>query len=327
MPIVGGILRDGTKVPTEDFFNGKCPDPGFPLSFIKEALKPRDWDGRPHVTQLLVGTREAYLKNVSKYFIDLDAAVIPMAGTKFHANLEDDSSLTELSVEVDGLQGTLDYLEVYPWDNTIGITDYKLVGSFRMIKWFGITKRPVPVTDDYGNQVYYKTGAKKGQAKMKNEHFISEEAKDRFDYTMQVNIYRLAVEQILSNEELTKQTDLKALAGKKVDRLKIFFALRDSGINHDFSFKSFYEDCEFLSDESVRVFIKEKSEPLIDAMASWKAELEDAVTAEDRLMAAYHNCPGLCSNKETWGGKKCTDYCDVKDACRKMQEISLKESV
>lgn len=326
MPIVGGILRDGTKVFTEDFFNGKCPDPGFPLTYIKAVLTGREWDGKPHVTGLLTGTREYYLKNVSKYFVDLDAAILAMAGTKFHENMEDDTDLTEFNVGIAGVQGTMDYLEEFPWDKTLGIVDYKLVGSFKMTKWFGITKRPVPVHDQYGNPEFYKTGARKGQPKMKNEHFVSEEAKDQFDYTMQVNIYRLAVEAMLSSKEWQAKHPEKAhMFDKKIDRMRIFFAIRDSGINHDFTFKSFFENCKKMDDETIKSFIEEKSRPLLSAMANWKAELEDAETSQDRLMAAFNNCPAMCSARETWGGKKCTSYCDVREACKKMQNMSIQE--
>jgi hypothetical protein len=33
--------------------------------------------------------------------------------------------------------------------------------------------------------------------------------------------------------------------------------------------------------------------------------------------------PGFCSHRETWGGRKCKDYCDVYEECRKRYEASL----
>lgn len=321
MPIIGGILKDGTKVKTEDFFNGICPEPGFPLTFIKEALKTREWDGNPHVTSLLTGTREQYLKNVSKYYVSLDGMVLAMAGNRFHANMEDDMLLTEIGISLNGIQGTMDLLEVYPWDETLGVTDYKLVGSYRLIKWFGISKRPIPVTDDFGNPVFIKTGKNKGQPKTKTEHYVSDEAKERFDYTMQTNIYRVAIERMLADPDWQKSNpEQSAIFNKKIMRLRIFFAIRDSGINHDFSFNSFYEDCERINNREVLNFIADRSKKIIDAMANWNSDIE---SGETRIDAAAKNCPPMCSAKETWNGKKCEKYCDVREACIKMREMSL----
>jgi hypothetical protein len=318
MPIIGGILRDGTKVETEKLLSGEYENPGFPLTFIKEALKDRPWDGRPHVTGLLVGTREQYLKYISKYFIDLDKAVIPMAGTRFHSNMEDTVLLTEIGIEIDGVQGTLDLLEELP--NELNIVDYKLVGSFKMKKWFGIVSRPVPEVDNYGNPVRYKTGQRKGQAKMKKEKFQDDDAKEQFDYTMQINIYRVAVNALLSSEMCkTVLGEGSSLYGKTVDNGKIFFALRDSSLQHDFSFNSYYETCEKLPDAEVKAFIKEKATLLKTAMVNWEADIE---SGESRQDAAVKNCPGMCSAKETWDGRKCEKYCDVREACKAMQELS-----
>ena len=32
--------------------------------------------------------------------------------------------------------------------------------------------------------------------------------------------------------------------------------------------------------------------------------------------------PGFCNHRETWGGRKCMEYCDVYEECKKLYEAS-----
>ena len=32
--------------------------------------------------------------------------------------------------------------------------------------------------------------------------------------------------------------------------------------------------------------------------------------------------PGFCNHRETWGGRKCKEYCDVYEECKKLYEAS-----
>ena len=313
MPIARVELKDGRIVPVDDIIQGKVRDSGFPISFIRAALKEHLWDGSPHVTALLNGTRETFLKYVSKYTLKLDQMAIAMAGTKFHANMENDVDLTELKISFDGIQGATDLLEVDPITGSLSICDYKLVGSFALKKWLGIVSKDVPVTDDFGNPVYLKSGKNAGQVKTKKEVRMDPAAADKFNYTMQTNIYRIIINAILADPKLLEKfPDLKGYEGQTVHAINIFFVLRDGSINHDFSNNSYLEPVEILPDEEVNAFIEDRAGRIRLAMSTYTRLKEEGASNQD---AVIKSCPPMCSAHETWYGRKCADYCSVSEAC------------
>jgi len=313
MPIVKARLKDGREVLVADLIEGKIENPGFPISYIRAATEDRPWDGSPHVTALLNGTRETFLKYVSKYTVDLDGMTIPMAGTKFHSNMENPVDITEIHLSFYGIQGISDLLDVHPQTGELSIVDYKLVGSFALKKWLGIVSTLVPEMDDFGNPVYLKSGRNKGSQKMKKEIVMDPTKADRFNYTMQVNIYRVLLEAVLNSAEtIEKFPKLKPHFGKKVSKLQIFYVLRDGNLNHDFSFNSYLEDAEIYPDEKVVNFIEMRATAIKMVMDKFESL---SATEVNPFVAAKSVCPGLCSDDETWHGKKCESYCPVARAC------------
>jgi hypothetical protein len=287
------------------------------MSYIRAVCDSREWDGKPHVTALLTGTREQYLKHVSKWTVDLDGMAMAVAGTRLHSNLEEKADIGELKVSMDDVQGSLDLLEE-DVDGSLMIVDYKLVGSFKLKKWIGMSSRLIPVLDAYGNPVYLKSGPNKGKPKMTSEKCIDPDSVDRFDYTMQTNIYRVALERLLANEEFIKANPKYAEhADKKIDKIRIFFVLRDGSIAHDFSFNTSFEEVEILPDNNVLEFINVQANDLVDAINSWEKDKE-AHPDENPMVLAKRNCPRKCSSRETWNGKKCENYCPVYTACLRM---------
>jgi hypothetical protein len=316
MPLAFVRVRDGESYPVEKVLSGEI-EVDFPMSYVRAVCNERVWSGRPHVTALLTGAREQYLKHVSKYTLDLDGMAMAVAGTTLHANLEKHGDYVELPLALDEVQGTMDLLEELP-NGDLRIVDYKLVGSFKLKKWLGIGSKLVPALDDFGNQIYLKSGPNKGKPKMVKEKSVNPENADRFDYTMQTNMYRVLIESLLNNPGFIKDfPEYEKFQGKKISEIRIFFVLRDGSIAHDFSHNTSFEKVEVLPDEKVQAFISERSAAITAAIEGWE-ESKSANPGMHPADRAKEFCPPMCSDRETWEGRKCEKYCPVFEACKRI---------
>jgi hypothetical protein len=141
------ICPDGQRCGTEDCLtmcrmNKRC----ISLPTLQTiALGDRKWDGVSHVTNLLNGTLEEYLKIKHDYAIKPEGRAYALLGSGHHALLEDHTLvsknwLSEFHLTCSFMQGTADLIIFNDGGKTFTILDYKTWGSYKVAKVLGIVK-------------------------------------------------------------------------------------------------------------------------------------------------------------------------------------------
>jgi len=227
--------------------NNRC----LPASYLKTVGENRPWNGIPSVTQLLKGTREAYLWNKHDVTINPEDSVFMVLGTHTHVGLED---IDMDRFQYSGISGLPDAYE----DGVL--IDYKVLGSYKVGKVLGLVE----------------------VAKKKWE--VDPEAVDNFEYEMQVNMYRIMLEE----------------SGKEVKQMKLCIIVRDGNTymakNRGIDKNIYYIDIPKYADCNVLSYFNNKRTALIFSIEN------------DKM-------PGICDSRENWEGRKCADYCQVKQWC------------
>ena len=270
----------------------QCP---FPLrcaskSTLAVCAEQRKWEGKPSCTQLLNGTRQAFLEITQPYAISPDSQMFRILGTKAHSRLEEkeaDTTATEEQVELWGITGILDSIEGdLKSDGTYSLIDYKTSGSYKVAQALGITEEQgSPITDHLGNPIYYKSGAKKGQQKYEKIWVANDENAEMRDWILQLNFYKLAWE---------------AKTGHQISDMFIESIVRDGGTY-------------VATGRGI-----ERNLYLIPVPIISNKEVEDFFTRKrDRLLGYLKDnaIPPLCSDEECWEGNKCGKYCPVNEFC------------
>lgn len=289
MPAKYFICPDGGQIEIEVCLSGKCRLQGrcAPLSYLQLAGTFRPWTGKPSVTQLIQGTREAYLKIKNDYAIDPLDRAYAVLGTSAHAALENrqnDFSFIEESIEIEGITGRSDNLERQA-DGSWVLWDHKTAGSFKVAKALGIVMVPEPIVDEQGNPILLKSGKNKGQPKTKKVPVQDPDAVDIDDWMLQDNMYRIALERYIK---------------EPISRLRNWLIVRDGGTwmarNRGIDKKAYAVDISILPDEMVLDYFKRKRDSLLESLKRGSS-------------------PPICSDAECWSGNKCKDYCDVSHLC------------
>lgn len=244
------------------------------------------------VTELLRGTRESYLCKRYNYPVDPNRLMLSTEGTALHdfnekAVKNSKWVMTETRFENNIATGQIDSYGYVVNDEELSICDYKLTTGSKVAKSLGIGKVEIETGE------FYKTGLKKGQPKTRKE-IVYNKLKSRMEWALQQNFYRMLLEEY----------------GYHVDSMYIQAYIRD----YSKTFK------ERLGLEKPQYLIKlnKISDTWLKRWFGKKKELLEAALKEDKL-------PPLCSTKETWGGKKCEEYCDVAHICKRFQEKEQKQ--
>ena len=159
--------------------SGRCMS----LPTLTSVLQERPWSGTPSTTQLLRGTREAFLAITQPYTIDPQQAVFAMYGTSVHAKLETvevPDALKEERLYDEYSSGAFDYYD----KATNSLWDFKTYGSFKASKILGINKSRIPIGKFKNGNTKFKT------------FFTEDGHKDRFELSVQLNDYRTKLERI-----------------------------------------------------------------------------------------------------------------------------------
>jgi len=294
----------------EDVLNEKTRMPGYPLAYLQMIGKDRSWEGNLHVTDLYNGLRETFLKYCTFFSVNPDDQAFAVAGTLKHNVMEHaDAGIKEMKIAYRNIIGALDVLEFVKGRGYV-LTDYKNQGAFAVRKFMGWSKKPVPVLDDYGVQVYLKSGKNKGQPKYKNEWFLDPANAETEQYDFQLNLYRKALEESL---EIT------------IAEMRIFFMLRDGGLaatrEQGLNHNTYLLPVKSLTDEVIDKYIDERS--VVAPMIIEFLERNGGPT-EDNAKALAAFAPMECSPKERWYdpatgiNRKCESYCPVRDICKKI---------
>ena len=143
-------------------------------SYLRLVSNERPWKGKPSTTQLINGTKLAFLKLTKDFARSPDDSAFMIHGTKGHGNLEaaedDLSMLEEKFTDDENDTGIADVIEM-EFKKTI-LVDYKTSGSYKVAKALGFSV----ITEATGEYHYkmvdkdtgeiYKSGPRKGSSKI-----------------------------------------------------------------------------------------------------------------------------------------------------------------
>jgi len=306
MPLTMLECRDGKKIKIED-----CLKPGgcrmkercAPVPYLRAISFDREFKG---VTPSGAGNgpRLIFLKAKFPYSSSPDKRAFALHGTSVHGKLSlhhyTKNVLSEEPLKDHLIEGIPDLLEEDENDPGFYIlTDYKTFGSYKVaVKCMGLykTSRDEPVLDEEGNQIIFKSGKRKGQAKTKKV-YSTEYRADQVDMKseeLQLNRYR-----ILFNRE-----------GFKIKKIRLFCIVRDGGLysskQRGLVHNTYIIDLKILPDEEVLGFYE---------------KLMDEVN-----QAFKEKWARICNEWESWEGRRCSSYCEVKEHCDVMKLTSRKKN-
>jgi len=290
MAKVGFTCPDGVNIKAEECYK-KCRlgERCATLPTLRKSMEQREWNGLVSTTTALKGTLEAFLIFTTDYYESIDSCAFRMLGTMHHKLLEDfasDSELAEESFKDELNTGIADLVTASETkEGFYDLTDYKTSGSYVVRLALGYYTEDEPVIDDAGNQVVFKSGARKGQVKTKKVQKQSDEKKDMKDWSMQLSRYAMFYEK----------------AGFPIDKMRVQVTVRDGGCyiakGRNVDRNIYVLDVPRIPDEAVMDYYMTKSEALITAM-------ETGV------------CDSVCSQEERWDNdRKCEAFCSARYNC------------
>lgn len=288
MPAVGFICEDGGKCKFEECFKecrlkGKInPVTGRPyvpcgrcltVPTLRTLAKQRKWSGKPSTTQLLKGTREAYLTITKDYYFKPYSLMFALLGTGTHEKLEGGMTMGDLGEKRldDGIStGAFDY-----WSPEDGGTlyDYKTYGSFVVAKHLGITTEKVQTG-------HYKNGKPRYQTIFKYDGY-----RDMFDLAVQMNDYRMKIKKCLGKDTANMVCEAIVKDGNT-------YMAKQRGILEN----AYMIPVNKISDHWITKYMTRKANDLTKAIET-------------------KTLPPPCRYRETWGGRKCENFCPVAEFC------------
>ena len=307
------ICPDGVKIAIPECYRrcrlgNRCA----PETYLREVGGDgvqTEWPAwkKPSCTQLLKGTREAWLSQVTPWATEPDSAAFMVVGSAGHSRLESNVPAgsehhlqAEGWVELDGVIGRFDLVERNedPGESYT-LVDYKVVGSYAIVKALGLVTERVPRVDAAGAPVLYR-----GRAMSDPVFRIDPSVADLGDYKWQENFYALAWNLARRQRPAVELFDP---AVPQITRLRLLMIARDGGTymakNRGITRNLYYFEVPRLPEEEIRAKFVAK---------------RDAY-----LWAVRHNMdgnpdqswPDPCSPQEAWDGNKCRKYCSVARAC------------
>lgn len=293
MPQKRFICTDGKRIEIKDCLEcgcriadqlpaGRC----LTIRTLRMAADQRTWTGKPSTTQLLKGTREAYLELITDYAINPQDAIFRIIGSKGHGVLDEYTGANELGEE--RLEDSISTGQFDLYDNGV-LVDTKTSGSYKVMKALGYFTVDMPTGE------IYKTGAKKGEVKTRKE-VVKGGHRDILDWAIQLNDYRMKLE----------------AHGFPVHTMAIEALVRDGGTymaeGRGIDFNGRLIPVRRISNHWVKAYMGHKAKALQTAL-------------ETGVM------PKVCRHRETWGGRKCDGYCNVKDACFRSDVKQFEEAI
>ena len=239
------------------------------------------------------GPRLIYLKAVKDYTVDPQERVWAAFGTSTHEKLSihvfthnvlSEEQLTDKQMK--GIPDCLEEDEAKP--GYYILTDYKSWGSFKVAKALGVVKSEEILLED-GEPVLLKSGKNKGQPKTKDVFDIDESTRDLRSEELQINRYRIFFESY----------------GFPISKMQIQTVSRDGGTyvsrSRGIDKNMYIIPIDFLPDHDVLYFY--------DHLAS---EVDQAFE---------HGFVRRCDKWESWEGRRCNGFCEVKQFCDEMEGL------
>ena len=284
MPIRWFQCPDGGKTEIADCLKeggcrmgNRCATP----AYLRMAASDRPWTGKPSTTQLISGTRQAWLKITKDYSVYPDGRAFMIHGTRAHKRLEeqqDDFSITEGRLDGDDVPITGIFDSLITESGWSILVEYKTSGSFMLAKALGW--RSVAVSS--GGE--YKSGPRKGQPRTHKVLKQNDEWIDCMEWELQLNHYRIGLEK----------------RGYHIDELRAQVVVRDGNTwiarSRGVYRNVYYFPIKMLDNNVVLSYFNHKREALLTALK-------------------VGHCESMCNARETWGGIKCERYCEVAEFC------------
>ncbi len=319
MPIKWFKMPEGELVDTATVIDRGLLIDHYPTPYLMECANQRTWNGQASTTQLIRGTRLAYLELLVDYAIDPDDQAFRIVGSRGHAKLETQANLrgdfAETRFDHGEITGIADHLEPDPAAPGFYILDdYKVSGAFKVLKGLGLTKveRKRPMLDEQGNPVLYKKAGKgfqKGDPRMETYHEVDQTKRDVRDWDLQLNHYRIRAEaELVVNGEPVR-----------ISRMRIFVPVRDGGTHTARSMgidkKTYSLWIPIMDNAEVMEYFERKRKLLLKAMEGYHMSID---AGHDHEKALKDNAPPPCSKEEAWDGRRCSRYCDLAETCAKI---------
>ena len=246
----------------------------------------------PTVTELIVGTRETFLKKTTDYAVEPASVLYALQGQAIHSINERHTQgniLSEERLKDDITSGQFDFFGKILDDNDGVLGDLKVTSSFKLMKALGIYKQKVATGE------VYKSGLKKGLPKFRSE-LRFDGVRDLLDWAIQLNYYRMLLEH----------------SGFTVNRMFIQALCRDSGLRiaqeRGISKPVYIIPINKISDHWLTRYFQHKAKLLRDAIRS-------------------NILPSVCSFRERWGDRKCLGYCATRPNCPYAQKLITNKEV
>lgn len=274
---ISGCLEEGCRCGTRCMF----------LPTLRAVAQSSDRKlDEPSVTELLTGTREVFLKKTRDYSINPEDALYALQGQGIHGIHEkhiDGDILAEIRLKDGTTSGKFDLYGQLLDEDTGTLGDLKVTSSYKLMRALGYYKKSISTGE------VYKTGAKKGQPKYRQELF-TDGVRYVMDWALQLNYYRILLEQQgfevkrMFIQAICRDGSLRIAAERGIDRNVYIIPINK------------------ISDRWLIRYFKHKAKALKEAMAT------------DEM-------PKLCSARERWHDKKCQSYCDVANYCDHGQAV------
>ncbi|NCC60003.1 MAG: hypothetical protein EOM12_03500 [Verrucomicrobiae bacterium] len=286
---VGFICPDGGLIEHEKCLkccrmNERCAC----ITTLYGMSEVREWQGKPSVTMLLKGLREAYLMIKQDFYMSPQQLMYSMHGRMVHSWKEHYGRklgyIVEKAHPEKDITGILDLLIPTGNENEYDLVDYKTWGSYTMQKVLGYYKETVETGG------VYKSGKRKGEPRTKQVWMQDDAMIDWCHADKQLNKYRMYCED----------------AWMKIRRLMVEVNVRDGGLaasaKRGVERNIYYLEVPRLSDDAVNTFFNERKEKLLDALEK-------------------NEVPEVCSYEERWEDNKCRKACAVWEYCDHGREI------
>lgn len=296
MPLKFFDCQDGVRRPIETCI-ARCPRPEgrcVSLPTLVAVAQQRPWAGNPSTTQLINGTRLAYLQITEDYAVNPIGRAFALLGTQHHTRLERVTKrMNVLAEEKLGgdVTGILDLLcpDETSEQEAYELWDYKTAGSFKVAKALGLVGKKVPSPT---GEIYKTSGkwGKAGDIKMVKIWVPDATAQDIWEWEYQINHYRVKIEAI----------------GFPVSNMFVQITVRDGGTASARNRGIAAEICKVpirrIPDNIIIDYFGQKRRQLLAALVK-------------------HRLPPMCNDAETWRGRRCNGFCDAAEFCpgRKMQ--------
>lgn len=293
MPATQFICPDGGTIQMDDCLeNCRMGERCMFLPTIRAAAKSTRRNlTRTSVTELMTGTREAYLKKIAPYAVEPQSVLFALHGQAVHLINEghtEGNMLSEIRLYDDNTTGQFDlYGRILDNVDDGVLGDFKVTSSYKLMRALGYYKADVPTGE------VYKTGIKKGQPKYRKE-LRTDGVRHLMDWALQLNMYRMMLE---------KQ-------GFTVSKMVIQAMCRDysprTALERGITENIYLIPIRKISDHWIDLYFKTKA-----------ARLQNALQKK--------NLPPVCTAKERWNDLKCQKYCTVAKFCPYAASIALKE--